>query len=697
MKKGLLALLLLLLCMGCAQAKVNDYESYFDKNKVMQIDFQVDEALWQEMLNNASSKQVICCNVSVNGEMYYSVGVNCKGNSSLMSVNNDRYSLKITFDDYVKQQSYHGLDKFVLNNMQGDATYMKEYLSYDMFAALGVKAPLYAFANVTVNGQSYGFMLAVEVLEADYMLRSYGVKDGQLYKVETMDMGGMGGGIDNMMGNLNLPEAGVADFAMPESFTLPENFDFANFMGGDGQDQVRNFGEAMGGMLGGSGNGADLGYTDDDIASYSAIFNGAEFTYTDADAQRLIAALKRFNSGDIESSVDAEAILRYFAVNTVLVNTDHYVSSMLHNYYLYEYNGILTMLPWDYNLAFGGFMGGDASSVVNFPIDTPVTGTTLEARPMLGILLGNETYLDNYHTYLQELMDIYFADNAFAKKVDELDALIGDYVRADANPFYTYEEYQASLPVLKLLGEQRAQSVQGQLDGTVPSTTEAQAANPSALIESSLNLQTLGSQGGGMGGGMGGFNMDTFDRTQGTDGSDGNSFGGQNFPGGNSPGVTAATATTEPQATATAQVQPTATDAAQSFGGQMPQGGDMPQMPEGFDPSQLPQGQMPEGFDASQMPQGFDPSTMMSAGASATPEEESTAAPLAATSTPAPSTLPNDAGQNNNRNNQRFNITSPATTAVPVVVDQTPERNLLIILAGCLLIGIVGVALFKRK
>ena len=55
---------------------------------------------------------------------------------------------------------------------------------------------------------------------------------------------------------------------------------------------------------------------------------------------------------------------------------------MVHNYYLYEEGGVLSMLPWDYNLAFGGFQTADASGAVNEPIDTPVTGGSLEDRPM---------------------------------------------------------------------------------------------------------------------------------------------------------------------------------------------------------------------------------------------------------------------------------------------------------------------------
>ncbi len=48
--------------------------------------------------------------------------------------------------------------------------------------------------------------------------------------------------------------------------------------------------------------------------------------------------------------LDVYEVLRYFAANTFLVNLDSYVSNMNHNYYLYEKDGIVSILPWDYNL-----------------------------------------------------------------------------------------------------------------------------------------------------------------------------------------------------------------------------------------------------------------------------------------------------------------------------------------------------------
>src|SRR5450756_2671551 len=63
----------------------------------------------------------------------------------------DRFSFKIDFDHYITGQTWLGLDKIVLNNMMGDASYMKEYLSYDIMDYVGVDSPLYALSLIHIS------------------------------------------------------------------------------------------------------------------------------------------------------------------------------------------------------------------------------------------------------------------------------------------------------------------------------------------------------------------------------------------------------------------------------------------------------------------------------------------------------------------------------------------------------------------
>ncbi len=467
------------------------YASEIDKTTILTVSISADPDKWQAMLDNAEAEEYISADITINGTTIENVGIRPKGNSSLSSIardeTTDRYSFKVKFDEYVDEQTWLGLDKLVLNNNYSDATSMKEYLSYDIMNYIGVDTPLYSYADMAVNGESWGFYLAIEDIDSGYLAR---VKDdeGELYKPESMDMGGNIG--QNMDGNRpNRPDnAPAADNADGAEQTRPNN----QWPGQGGMGMGRNSG------------GVSLVYTDDNESSYSAIFDNAETKTDEEDHQRVIEALKNLNSGtELEKYVDVDAVLRYLAAHTIVVNLDSYSGSMGHNYYLYENDGQISILPWDYNMAFGGFQSGNASSVVNFPIDTPVSGVSMEDRPLISKPLEVPEYLETYHKYLQEIMDGYFADGKFEQTVDRLDAMISDYIQNDPTAFYTYEEYQAAVAELKELGTLRGESVQGQLDRTIPSTTAGQSAEPDKLIDaSSVDMLALGSM--GMGGGFGG-------------------------------------------------------------------------------------------------------------------------------------------------------------------------------------------------
>ncbi len=461
----------------------------FDKNKIATIDIKVDETQWKNMLDSAQ-ENYISCDVTINGTTIESAGIRPKGNSSLTTVarsNSDRYSFKFEFDHFIEGQNYMGLDKMVINNVQSDASYMKDYLSYDLMTFMGVKTPLFAYTNVTVNGKTWGFYIAVEALEESFAQRNYGTDYGMLYKPESMEMGG-DGGMKDFAGQQNNPQNGGN-----------------NGFGGRGMNGV-----GAGGPGRGSGGGTDLRYIDDKISSYSNIFDNEVFKGTDSDYTKVVEALKNLNSGtELEKYIDVDSTLRYLAANTVLVNLDSYFSNMKHNYYLYEEGGKLTMLPWDYNLAFGGFQSGSAEAAVNFPIDTPVSGIDMSERPMLAKLLEVDQYKAKYHEYLQQIVDEYFNSGRYKTTIDNVNALISDYVKEDPTAFYTFQQYTDALSALREFGRLRALSIDGQLKGTVPSTTDGQSKAPDKLIvASSVNLSAMGSQGGGAGGGRGGNRPD---------------------------------------------------------------------------------------------------------------------------------------------------------------------------------------------
>lgn len=469
-----------------AEVSEPDYASgLFDASTVHTIDITMED--WEGFLETCENEEYAMCTAVIDGETVQDIAIRAKGNTSLSSVKaygNDRYSFKLEFDHYQEGGNYQGLDKLSLNNMIQDNTYMKDYLTYQMMGTFGADAPLCSYVYLTVNGEDWGLYLAVEAVEESFLERNYGGGQGELYKPDSMDMGGGKG-------------AG-GDFAMPEDFD-PSNREVP---------QGENPMEGRGGGGGGFSMGAEdvkLVYTDDDFDSYANIFDNAKTDVTDPDKTRLIASLKTLNEGtDIEGVVDVDEVIRYFVVHNFVCNFDSYTGSMIHNYYLYEEDGVLSMIPWDYNLAFGGFMSmGDATELVNYPIDDPVSGGSTEDRPMLHWIFQSEAYTELYHQYFAAFLEEFFTSGEFEAEFQRVVEMIAPYVEKDPTKFCTYEEFETGAATLKSFCLLRAESVQSQLEGTIPATSQGQQEDSSALIDASvLTISDMGSMGNMMGGGM---------------------------------------------------------------------------------------------------------------------------------------------------------------------------------------------------
>ena len=258
-----------------------------------------------------------------------------------------------------------------------------------------------------------------------------------------------------------------------------------------------------GGKPRGMGKGSDdvlLKYIDDNIDSYKNIFDNAVIDVTDQDKERLIESLKGLNSGESpERVVDIEEVIRYFVVHNFVLNFDSYTGSMIHNYYLYEEDGKMGMIPWDYNLAFGAFEHtSNATELVNDPIDSPVSGGTTEDRPMLAWIFREETYTEIYHQHFSAFISEYFDSGKFADMIDSVKTMIAPYVQDDPTKFCTYEEFETGIDTLKEFCLLRAESVKGQLSGTIGSTAKTQG-EESFIDAGEMDISSMGSMGGRMG------------------------------------------------------------------------------------------------------------------------------------------------------------------------------------------------------
>ena len=235
----------------------------------------------------------------------------------------------------------------------------------------------YVLCDLVIDGEDWGLYLAVEGVEESFLLRNYGTDYGELYKPDSMEMGG-----------------------------------------------GRGNGGGFGGRGGMGGMPSDMGEVPEDMGG-----------------------------------------------------------------------GLLSMLPWDYNLAFGGFMGSsDAEALVNWSIDDPTSDGDTESRPMLAWIFESEEYTELYHAAFAEFIESVFTSGEFERLFDETVELISPYVERGPTKFCTYEEFELGAETLREFCLLRAESIGYQLAGE-DVTVDA----------SGLDISAMGSMNNTAGGGGKGF------------------------------------------------------------------------------------------------------------------------------------------------------------------------------------------------
>lgn len=443
-------------------------EHIFQDDTVNEINIEIDEADWQDMLENPLEEEYHKANITINGETVGNVAIRTKGNNSLTSVANsdsDRYSFKLDFDYYDNNGNYYGLKKLCLNNNYSDNSSMREYISYKIMGELGLDVPECAYSHITVNGEEWGLYLAVEPVDEVFLAEHFADATGDLYKPE-----GMGG------------------------------------------------------------TGADLVYNGDDISAYTGL--NLKTNLNSSDGKEILALMQALEDGEgLEKVLDVEKALKYIAANVALANFDSYLGMTTHNFYLYEENGRFTIIPWDMNLAFGGFGGGevdiyeptsqsmggfgggdkrkdtqDNDAVTNATEKTeaqadakqqpqspdngnmqggkqPSGGKQPQGMPSMGsgekplvtTLLENETYRSMYEGYLKEIAEKYFTQEYMTELVTKIHDLIAPYVQNDPTAFCTYEEFEKACSTdptdqysLVYYAVNMAESIENQLSGGEP-------------------------------------------------------------------------------------------------------------------------------------------------------------------------------------------------------------------------------------
>jgi spore coat protein H len=300
--------------------------------------------------------------LTANGKTIKNVGVRYKGNGSyLSSAESLKRNLKIEVDHYVKEQRVEGLRTITLNAGAVDPSRMREALAYSVFRSARVPAPRTAFARVTLSvprkydKEFLGLYTFVEHVDKVFLKEHFKDNTGLLMKPERLR------GID--------------------------------FLGDDWERYKNRF----------------FPKRDPTAEESKRIIDFARLISKGDDA-----AFKK----EIGDYLDIDNFLRFIAVNTMLPNTDNFLTTG-HNYYIYLHPKTkqLAFMPWDLDISFAGFpVMGSVKEQTNWDLLKPAPSKT----KLVDRLLAIPDVQNQYRKILREI-----AANAFTKEklLAEIDAM----------------------------------------------------------------------------------------------------------------------------------------------------------------------------------------------------------------------------------------------------------------------------------
>jgi hypothetical protein len=369
------------------------YPWVFNQHAIMDYKLTLTAAAWETL--DDEPFEYVPGTVTIGGETYEEVGIRHKGYITFIVTRALlKKPYKIDFNEYVAGQNFYGVRQLNFGNSWSDPSMMREVLAYEVFAAAGCPASRTSFVNLylTVPGEYddelVGVYVMVEQVDRTYLAERFGNDSGNLYKA------------------------------------------------GD--------------------SGADLQWEGTDPDEYRGHYRKRTNEEED-DWSDLIGFLDVLNNTpdeqfrtEIETVFNVDGFLGYLAANTATTNLDS-VAGRNANFYLYHNpdTGLFEFLPWDLNMAFGGFRSpvegypSGAEGMLYMDIYNPTS--TIEEHVLVDRILAVPEYVALYEERIRSLVEGHFNSANMDPRIDELYAFIRSAVYADPHKLDSSENFDQNI------------------------------------------------------------------------------------------------------------------------------------------------------------------------------------------------------------------------------------------------------------
>ncbi|HMA91334.1 MAG TPA: CotH kinase family protein [Polyangiaceae bacterium] len=171
--------------------KDKDASELFGFAKIPTFDMVLPADAWAELKTHARDEKYVEAQACFEGKAIGPVGLRFKGSYGSLyncfdssGINTCRkLGMKLKFDKYDPDARFYGLKRLNLHGYHYDDSYLKERLSYDLYAAMDIVTPRAAWALLRVNGEPQGLFGMVEDVDGRFTASRWPDNgDANLYK-----------------------------------------------------------------------------------------------------------------------------------------------------------------------------------------------------------------------------------------------------------------------------------------------------------------------------------------------------------------------------------------------------------------------------------------------------------------------------------------------------------------------------------
>ncbi|MFY8052540.1 MAG: CotH kinase family protein [Armatimonadaceae bacterium] len=159
---------------------LDDSDTYFERGEILRIRVELPPGEVERIMQDGRP-YVHGTVVENDRTVYRDVAIKLKGAAGSTRSWDDRPALTINVDKFKKGQSFHGMDKFHLNNSVQDGTLLSEFTSSLLFRSAGYPATRVSHARVSLNGRDVGMYVLKEGFDKTFLKRWFKDPDGNLY------------------------------------------------------------------------------------------------------------------------------------------------------------------------------------------------------------------------------------------------------------------------------------------------------------------------------------------------------------------------------------------------------------------------------------------------------------------------------------------------------------------------------------